>query len=75
MGRGDLAEKYFSGFSIVELLFIFTPIFFVLRSDNCKEYNVSWNALWLNPYIEASLLWLWFLSLAGHRIYTDFIFI
>ena len=28
MGRGDLAEKYLSGFSIVKLLFIFTPIFF-----------------------------------------------
>ena len=27
MDRGDLAEKYLSGFSIVELLFIFTPIF------------------------------------------------
>jgi len=29
MGRGDLAEKCLSGFSIVKLLFIFTPIFFL----------------------------------------------
>ena len=67
MGRGDLAEKYLSGFSIVKLLFIFTPIFFffVLRNEDCKEHHVSWNALWLNPYIETALLWIWFLSLAG----------
>ena len=67
MGRGDLAEKYLSGFSIVKLLFIFTPIFFCSEEWWLQKTHVSWNALWFNPYIEVALLRIWFLSLAGYK--------